>query len=497
MQPNHRSTRAAKAMAATARASTATRSVAVLCIILCVAAPAHATNTMDVQAQNLFNSLGAVGNVTSPQAFKGQTMNTFTGGSLYYRAPQNNYQLASLQLPYIRGGCGGIDIFAGAFSFISSAQLKAMMQSITSAIPGVLFDLALKSVEPLLGDSVQQFQGIANFINNRNLNSCQAAKSLISSVGTELGMSTNSSCKTIALDMGIASDATDAELKCKSNSGVSGILNGATGTSSAPLKPFSGNLVWAALQRLAHLDNDERTLIMSITGTTIYPDATDNNTEPQSYPPTITDANQLLVGDASAGGASNMIALNILNCNGDLTNCLITPGNTTTTSTMQSLTDRVGGLMRSISGKIQSRTALATADANFVNNVPMPVYKMLASSNTINNSAISDTVINAFQEYVAIEYARSLLARLAQEGVNSGGLTAQLSSLQREQLKIHIDNARALLARLDSRSQQAAQAAGAYTSIAAHIETLQRTLRAAMPQQVADLLAYSNAGVGR
>ena len=469
------------------------RYAAFLCVTLYLAGPAQATNTMDTQAQNLFNSLGDVGNVTAPQAFKGQTMNTFTGGSLYYRVPQKNYQLASLQLPYIRGGCGGIDIFSGAFSFISSAQLKNMMMNITSAIPGVLFDLALKSVEPLLGDSVQQFQGIANFINNRNINSCQAAKSLISSAGTELGMSTASTCKTIAMDLGIASDATDAELRCQSNSGVSSMLNN---PSAGPLKPFSGNLVWAALKRVSNLDNDERTLIMSITGTTIYPDATDNASEPQSYPATITDPNQLLIGDASAG-ANNMIALNVLNCSGDLTNCLINPGSSTTTSTMQSLTDRVGALMRSISDKIASRTALAAAEANFVNNVPMPVYNMLASSNAINNSAISDSVINAFQEYVAIEYARVLLSRLAQQGVNAGGLTAQLSALQREQLKTHVENARALMARLDSRAVEAAQQAQAYTSVATHIETMQRTLRSSMPQQVADLLAYANAGVGR
>jgi|GEM_PF-892793 len=454
---------------------------------------ANATNTMDVQAQNLFNSLGDVGNVTAPQAFKGQTMNTYTGGSLYYRVPQRNYQLAALQLPYIRGGCGGIDLFSGAFSFISSTQLKDMMMNITSAIPGVLFDLALKSVEPLLGDSVQQFQGIANFINNRNINSCQAAKSLISSAGMELGMSTASTCKTIATDLGIASDETDAELRCQTNTGVSNMLSN---PGAASLKPFSGNLVWAALKRLDHLDDDERVLVMSITGTTIYPDALDNATEPQSYPATINDANQLLIGDASAG-ANNMIAMNILNCNGDLTNCIIQPGNSTTTSTVQSLTDRVGVLMRSISDKIASRTALGTAEANFVNNVPLPVYNMLASSNTINNSAISDSVINAFQEYVAIEYARVLLARLAQEGINAGGLTGQLSAIQREQLKIHVDNARMLLARLDTRAVEAAQQAQAYTSVATHIEILQRTLRASMPQQVADLLAYSNAGIGR
>ena len=104
MHTKHCLTCSAQARPAGLTNANSKRVVAYLCIALCLPAPAQAANNMDAQAQNLFNSLGAVGNVTAPQAFKGQTMNTFTGGSLYYRAPQKNYQLASLQLPYVRGG---------------------------------------------------------------------------------------------------------------------------------------------------------------------------------------------------------------------------------------------------------------------------------------------------------------------------------------------------------------------------------------------------------
>ena len=33
----------------------------------------------------MFNSLGAIGNYTAPGAFRGQTFNTYTGGSLFMR----------------------------------------------------------------------------------------------------------------------------------------------------------------------------------------------------------------------------------------------------------------------------------------------------------------------------------------------------------------------------------------------------------------------------
>ena len=62
---------------------------------------------LNTEMQSMFDDLGAVGNVTSPGAFRGQAMNLYTGGSLMMRAPGRNYPLVSAQLPSMRGGCGG------------------------------------------------------------------------------------------------------------------------------------------------------------------------------------------------------------------------------------------------------------------------------------------------------------------------------------------------------------------------------------------------------
>jgi conjugative transfer pilus assembly protein TraH len=57
-------------------------------------------------------------------------MNLYTGGSLFLRTPSRNYQLLSAAAPSLRGGCGGIDAFAGAFSFINVDQFVAMLRNI-------------------------------------------------------------------------------------------------------------------------------------------------------------------------------------------------------------------------------------------------------------------------------------------------------------------------------------------------------------------------------
>jgi conjugal transfer pilus assembly protein TraF len=51
---------------------------------------------------------------------QGQTFNTYTGGNLYLRSPNKTYQLAAVQFPAAKGGCGGIDLFGGSFSHISA-----------------------------------------------------------------------------------------------------------------------------------------------------------------------------------------------------------------------------------------------------------------------------------------------------------------------------------------------------------------------------------------
>ena len=83
--------------------------------------PMHAGD-LNAEVNSMFDSLGAIGNYTQPGAFRGQTFNTYAGGNLFMRAPNKVYQLAAVQFPNAKAGCGGIDVFGGSFSHISAAQ---------------------------------------------------------------------------------------------------------------------------------------------------------------------------------------------------------------------------------------------------------------------------------------------------------------------------------------------------------------------------------------
>ena len=151
----------------------------------------------------MFNNLGAVGNYTAPGAFKGQTFNTYTGGNLYLRSPNKTYQLAAIQFPSAKGGCGGIDLFGGSFSHISAAEFRNMLRNITAALPGIAFQLALEAVSPLLGGLTKWAKGLETWINNARINSCETATALVSSAAEATGYDSQRACAKLAMTMGL------------------------------------------------------------------------------------------------------------------------------------------------------------------------------------------------------------------------------------------------------------------------------------------------------
>ena len=62
-------------------------------------AVAVATNSSAMSMQQLFDSVNAQGNVTNPAILQGQTMNLYTGGSLFMRMPHKTYNLATVTPP--------------------------------------------------------------------------------------------------------------------------------------------------------------------------------------------------------------------------------------------------------------------------------------------------------------------------------------------------------------------------------------------------------------
>jgi len=448
---------------------------------------------LNTEAQQMFNDLGAIGNVTAPGAFRGQTMNTYTGGSLMLRSPNKVYQLATIQFPYVRAGCGGIDAFGGSFSHVSSQEFKNILKNVTSALPGVAFQLALSSVSPLLGEKVQWIKSLETFINNARINSCETAQALVRGAANQAGFDANASCRRIALTLGAATDEDDAREKCRTNQ--AGLLDQARSSGNADAKamaPFVGNLMWTALKRVTSLTDEEREMVMNFTGTAIYyPES--QQREPDIYAPTLSSLADLLYGRADAGGGN--VFVKYYKCS-DFAACATLTE--LPTYTFEPFTTKVEKLMRSLSDKIATRSGAPTPqEIGFVNSVNEPVYRMLSIGNAVKGSGQAEILIAKYRDVIAVDYTYTFLDRELRKGLDAILTQWKLSLPQQEQAKALRERIAALLMRIGQERTAAYGKVQSFAAVATHLEQLERQLRSSMPQHVIDLIGYSTPLPGR
>src|SRR3546814_17576680 len=76
------------------------------------------------------NDMGGAANVTGPSAFQGQSAGYYSLGNVWTSFPQKPTNIANLQLPRARAGCGGIAIFACTYSFINASENFALLKEV-------------------------------------------------------------------------------------------------------------------------------------------------------------------------------------------------------------------------------------------------------------------------------------------------------------------------------------------------------------------------------
>lgn len=467
----------------------------VLSLAVGVTASPLRAGDLNAEVNNMFNNLGAIGNYTAPGAFRGQAYNTYTGGNLMMRSPNKVYQLAAIQFPSAKAGCGGIDVFGGSFSHISATEFKNMLKNITAALPGIAFQLALEAVSPLLGGLTKWAKGLETWINNARINSCETAKAIVSTAAESLGYSSQETCADLAVEMGIESDRDAARRRCSSDR--SNILASARGSGDANVRnkaPFVGNLTWKALQKTgSYLDDAERELIMSIVGTVIYyPE--ESGRDPETVAPTLTSISQLLYGQAA--GSGNDVVQHLLSCN-NYSDCDGVSLNTAYNHTP--FTAKVEALMRSIAEKIANRTAIPnnSAEVGFVNQTTEPVYKMLSIGTSIPGSGLADSLIGQYRDLIAADYAYVFLERNLRLGLAALDKDYTLQQTQREQARDIRQRALTMLSQIAHEKNTLYQKIGSFRAVSGHLEELERQLRTSMPQHVMDMLGQQAAYLAR
>ncbi|MBX0310788.1 MAG: conjugal transfer protein TraH [Sulfurihydrogenibium sp.] len=125
----------------------------------------------------------------APPTFKEMGERGYVGfGSLSIRTPMNNLNIRpfSFTPPFIKKGCGAIDIAMGGFNFLGFEYLVQKLQQILQAAPAFAFQLALEVFVPQVSQVLSKINAIADMINNINFDACKASSTLVHAIAPTL-----------------------------------------------------------------------------------------------------------------------------------------------------------------------------------------------------------------------------------------------------------------------------------------------------------------------
>ena len=358
-----------------------------LLIALTLSTPAVAS--IDSDLGQFFDGLNY--NTTNPQAYKGQAANYYTGGSAFIRTPVRQAQIANVSLPSINAGCGGIDLFAGGFSYIDSDELVKMGKSIVSSAIPFAVDLALQTWAPQLKNVKDRLESIAQRINALSVNSCEAAQTSVAALSGFAGVGNKQYiCATMATQNNSFADWAEAKNGCNNEAEVN--KQTANATKDPNLKDAitaNRNIIWYSLMKNGFLVGDKQLaeFFMSLSGTIIY----DEKTNMQRYPSLFTTNNNLVKHILEGG------TVKLYRCDKQGQNECLKP--TQVDYEFQkdkTLKIKISKLLNDIVTNYKTDTPLTNAQQSFLESVTLPILKMmtvsLESGTQPNVAAYSDVI---------------------------------------------------------------------------------------------------------
>ncbi|MCH9742801.1 MAG: conjugal transfer protein TraH [Proteobacteria bacterium] len=444
------------------------------------ASTASFADTADIGA--FFNEIGGFGNVTPAQSFQGQTMNTYTGGSATFHIPRRSYQIAAVQAPSLKMGCGGIDAFAGSFSFINSDQLVQMLQNVGNGAVAAIFKLAIDQVSPQLGGVIDYFNKVAQDMNALNINSCQLGSGLVAASGLNADeKKEDNTLKNYSANISnLAGDIFDAGQQISSNiskrQAARDSINSNTDASLESMQTTPRNIVWAGLSRVTKngmaFDDDTKRLMMGLFGTVVC-DNFGSTANPYVclYKPETVGLKQLM----STGSQTNQIVVPGGGCSGtppvagniaatDAAACVfeyesqINFAPTVNGSTVYNLTDMVNGYLDKVRQTLGNRTKVMVSDAsgnmsvdqgqidelkkgfNLVQSSSLPLWQLVKSASlgqsgdfyiTLANKFIAADIMNHLIKSAGAATRIAINSEMMRKDISPGNRDAYLQLLDR------------------------------------------------------------------
>lgn len=114
-------------------------------------------------------------------------MNGVAFGSVSVRFPVQNINIVAFDPPRIDGGCSGVDMYMGSFSFVNADQLKTMLRSIAQGAVGFAFKMAVQTICGPCAATIADIQTMMQNLNSMGKHTCALSKLAASTFGNPGG----------------------------------------------------------------------------------------------------------------------------------------------------------------------------------------------------------------------------------------------------------------------------------------------------------------------
>ncbi len=343
---------------------------------------------------------GTSSNTTDAGGYQLQGAGYYTGGSFTARSKVINVNPISITPPGIRAGCGGIDVYTGAFSHINTDQFVALLKAIPSKAVGFAFQLALATMSPEIKTTMDQLQSIIDRINNANLNSCDLAQGLVGGALAASGK-TGKYCEVTANSQGWATDYAKAKNECGTGGKSSQYVKNADSV-HGDQRPVNINIAWEVLKKsqiLADNQDELAQFVQAITGTMIIKSPENDNLGSQtSYKPSIVFNNDTIKAILEGGSVT------ILKCD-ERDKCLNPTETTITIATDKAFKARISSVMGEMVSRIATGQKFDAKHIDLVNKTSIPVHKAMVVRQAYFGSSSAASGINPeyYSALVAID----------------------------------------------------------------------------------------------
>jgi conjugative transfer pilus assembly protein TraH len=327
---------------------------------------------------SFLNDVGGAANINGPSAYQGQSAGYYSLGNVWTRFPQKTTNIANLQLPRARAGCGGIDIFAGSFSFINASEIVAMLKAVANNAVGFAFSLAIDTVCPECSKIMQEFSQKAQLMNNLNINSCEMAQGLVGGIWPKGDLADKAICEAIGNSEGIFTDYAAAKHGCGTRGQRSSTTEQGAGKYDDVNSGVPRNYTWTILKKSAffspggNFDRELAEYAMTLIGTIIYVPPKDE--EAGKFIPFAGDASSTLVTALLDGTQGQPVR--IFDCD-EPDKCLNPTFKTLSLPPSKALRPRVAALIEGMVDAIRTDSAISEAQKELLQVASIPLYKIL------------------------------------------------------------------------------------------------------------------------